>query len=913
MRHKRLLTGMVAAFLAVGLAGLAVSFQGAKPGGLFHGFGDPYPRIVRQVFYYVQKKYVDPERAEPRKLLQGAFEALENQYPEVLIELSADGGTATVQVDEERKTFDLTGVTNLTKVADVLNTVLRFVSARLGDEVERQDVYYFALNGALSKLDPHSSVFSPKHFKEFMIGTRGTFGGIGFVFGIRDGEMTIITPIEGTPADRAGLRSGDKILYIDGEPTINMPVDVAANKMRGEPGTQVTLTIYREGWTEPKAITFTREIIHVDSVESYVLAGDDGPPVVYARVKNFQKDTVEELRKAISEAEKEHPDLAGIVLDLRNNPGGLLEQAIAVSDGFLDEGTIVSTRGPERDANSRAVAKNERPISTRPLVLLVNQGSASASEIVSGALKAARALLIGQKTFGKGSVQKLYPLTDGGALKLTVAQYLTPGDVSIQSIGIQPDIAAYPARIREGRVRLGPPPSHVAEAELENAFRSWGNARDQKPGVELQYLEPERDENDDRSFAELSREEKLERIREDFHVKLARRILGRTRGSSRKALLEAADTVVAQVRAEEDEKIRRALEALGVDWSPGPSVAEPVLRVARGPEVTVRPGDTAEITFTVENRGNTPVFRVWGRTKSDNPLLRNLDFPFGRIDPGERRSWTARVEVPKSVPERWDTVTLKLRSEGTQEAGTGVLAVRVLPVPRPEFAYAYRMKDENPADPARSGDGRIEEGERVRLDLRVWNRGKGDAGPVEVNIRGEEKEQLYLEKARYRFDALPAGAEVEAPMEFRVVKADESGEIRVGVTVTDRDHGAFFSDELSFRSGQPYPASERRAPPEFEGPDLPLHTDAPRLAIEFVARDDGRVKDVYAYRGNKKVLYRRNRRGGPELKVRLEIELEEGSNRIVVVARDDNGTLSSKTLFVYRTRPGDPGTLTLKE
>ncbi len=913
MRHNRLLTGVVAALLVLGTAGLAVSFPGSKPGGLFHGFGDPYPRIVRQVFYYVQKKYVDPERADPRRLLQGAFEALENQYPEVLVELSADGGTATVQVDEEVKTFDLTGVTSLTKAADVLNTVLRFVSARLGDEVDRQDVYYFALNGALSKLDPHSSVFSPKHFKEFMIGTRGTFGGIGFVFGIRDGEMTIITPIEGTPADRAGLRSGDKILYIDGEPTINMPVDVAANKMRGEPGTQVTLTIYREGWTEPKAITFTREIIHVDSVESYVLAGDDGPPVVYARVKNFQKDTVKELRKAISDAEKKHPDLAGIVLDLRNNPGGLLEQAIAVSDGFLDEGTIVSTRGPERDANSRAVAKNDRPISTRPLVLLVNQGSASASEIVSGALKASRALLIGQKTFGKGSVQKLYPLTDGGALKLTVAQYLTPGDVSIQSIGIQPDIAVYPVRIRKGRVRLGPPPSHVAEAELENAFRSWGNARDQKPRAEVQYLEPERDEDDDRSFAELSREEKLERIKGDFHVKLARRILGRTRGSSREALLGAADTVVPQVRAEEDEKIRRALEALGVDWSSGPAVAAPAFRVIRGPEVALQPGDAAEITFTVENRGNTPVFRVWGRTESDNPLLRNLDFPFGRIDPGERRSWTARVEVPKSMPARWDTVTLKLRCKGANEAGSGMLAARVLPVPRPEFAYAYRMQDENPADPARSGDGRLEEGERVRLDLRIWNRGNGDAGPVEVNIRGEEKEQLYLEKARYRFDALPAGAEVEAPMAFRVVRADESGEIRVGVTVTDRDHGTFFSDELSFQSGRPYPASERRAPPEFEGPDLPLHTDAPRVAIEFVVRDDRRIKDVYAYRGNKKILYRRNRGGGPDLKVRLEAELEEGSNRIVLVARDDNGTLSSKTLFVYRTRPGDPGTLSLKE
>lgn len=438
--HRKRIPLVIAIALLLGAATLAASFTGSGKKKLFHSFGDPYPRIVHQVFYYVQKRYVEPDRVAPRDLLEGALEALEDRYPEVLTDLSPDGKAVTVRVDEAAKTFDLGRVTGFNRAADLLNTVLRFVNGRLGDEVEEKDVYYVALNGALEKLDPHSSVFSPRHFKEFMIGTRGTFGGIGFVFGIRDGEMTIITPIEGTPADRAGLRSGDKILYIDGEPTINMPVDVAANKMRGEPGTQVTLTIQREGWSEPRAITFTREIIHVDSVESYVLSGDGQAPVLYARVKNFQKNTTRELRRAVAEARKAHPDLAGIVLDLRNNPGGLLESAVRVASAFLKRGLVlyeVDGQGRRRDWPVQRV-----PVRTDlPMVVLVNGFTASGAEVVAGALQDhGRAVLVGEPTFGKGSVNLMRPLSNGGALFFTYAYWYTPSGRLLQFQGLEPDV-----------------------------------------------------------------------------------------------------------------------------------------------------------------------------------------------------------------------------------------------------------------------------------------------------------------------------------------------------------------------------------------------------------------------------------------------------------------------------------------
>jgi carboxyl-terminal processing protease len=572
----------------------------------------------------------------------------------------------------------------------------------------------------------------------------------------------------------------------------------------------------------------------------------------------------------------------------------------------LDEGTIVATRGSEASSNTREEAKKDQPISRKPLVVLVNRGSASASEIVSGALKADRALLIGQKTFGKGSVQKLYRLVDGGALKLTVAQYLTPGDVSIQSIGIQPDIAAYPVTVEEGRVRLGPPPEHVAEADLKNAFKEWGNAAE-APTTVIDYLGPKRDGEEDRSFAELSRKEKLARISSDFDVRFARQLLGRVQLSDppryREALLGAARDVIEEARREEDGRISKELAGPGVNWSVGQQGSgESKLQALMPREIRLEAGTTARVTLAAKNTGTASAFRVWGRTESENPLLKNLDFPFGKLGPGEEKSWTAEVEVPKSVLDRWDTVTLNLRSSDATEAGSGTGGARTVGMERPEFDYSYEMTDENPTDPARSGDGVLEDGERVRLVIQVHNRGEAPSEAVEVNIRGDAKEELYLEAARHKFDSLTAGQEAEAPMSFRVIKADEDGNVSIGVSVSDREHASFFSDNLRFPVGERYPASQARVPPVFNLVAAPpLRTNAERLTLEIRATDDDVVRDFYAYLGDKKILYERNREEAATFHVRLAVPLEEGSNRLTLAARDQNEIQSTRTFFVYRT------------
>ncbi|MBI5444695.1 MAG: PDZ domain-containing protein [Deltaproteobacteria bacterium] len=875
---------------------------------IFHG-ADPYAKLTGQVFQNVEKRYVDPSRAVPKNLLKGAFKALEAQNPQVLINIDETRNEAVVRVDDSEKRFDLAPAGRMAGAGEVLNGILSYVAARIpeeADEVDKQDVYYAGINGALSALDPHSNALSPKVFKAFMASTRGSFGGIGFVFGLRDGDVAVIAPIEGTPASRAGLRTGDKILSIDGEPTMNMPVDTAMWKMRGDPGTQVSLLIARDGWSEPRAFTFTREMIHVESVESYVLNGDDGAPVVYVKVSQFQKETAEDVRKAVRDAEAKHRNLAGIILDVRNDPGGLLDEAVALADGLMDHGTIVHVRGPEDEMRHTANG-NSPGISKKPVILLVNQGSASASEIVAGALKSFRGLLIGQKTFGKGSVQKVTGLADGGALKLTVAQYLTPGDVSIQSIGVQPDVLTAPVQTVKGQLRLGQAPPHFAESELENAFKDWGNASE-KPWREIQYLGPEVGKEEEKPYAELTRPEKIARIRSEFEVRLARRILTRVEpgdpSRTRERLFKVAEPVLEELRSEEDAKIARLLGEKGVDWTDGRSDPKPRLSVRFPRDARVEAGTPAELTLTVKNEGSQPVYRVWGRTTSDNPLLKNLDLPFGRIDPGKERSWTVKIEVPKAAADRWDSVTVPLKSGWNHEVGTGQGGVRQVAGPAPRFAYSYEVREENTGEKARANNGALEEGDRVELSLTVRNRGTVPVAPLEVNIRGGEGEQLNLEAGRRKIESLGPGEKKEVPMSFRLVKAEKGRRATVLMTISSKDHGLLLSDSLKLPVGRRLEGKEvrdTRTPPDLEFAKAPpLRTGSARVSLELKALDEEGVKDVYAYVGENKIQYVRNRGRSGSLAVHLDVPLEPGSNRLLVYARDSKNLVTAKTFHIFR-------------
>ncbi|MDF9391197.1 S41 family peptidase [Methylococcus capsulatus] len=293
-----------------------------------------------------------------------------------------------------------------------------------------------AIRGMLSGLDPHSTYLDQEQYNELKVGTTGQFGGLGIEVGMENGFVKVIAPIDDTPAFHAGIKAGDLIIRLDDKPVKGMSLNDAVKMMRGEPGSPIVLTVVREGVEQPLKITIVRDIIKIKSVKSRILEDGYG----YLRITSFQSKTGDNVIEAIDEMKKKGP-LKGLVLDLRNNPGGVLNAAVAVSDAFLESGLIVYTDGRVEDAKMRFSATPNDVIGGAPIVVLINGGSASASEIVAGALQDhKRAVIMGEKTFGKGSVQTILPTSNGGAVKLTTARYYTPSGRSIQAEGITPDV-----------------------------------------------------------------------------------------------------------------------------------------------------------------------------------------------------------------------------------------------------------------------------------------------------------------------------------------------------------------------------------------------------------------------------------------------------------------------------------------
>jgi len=381
-------------------------------------------------------------------------------------------GVVSSQIVNAQGTYE-----DLRSFVDVLNVIKK----NYVDEVKTKDLVSGAIKGMLSSLDPHSGYMSPEAFKEFQVETKGEFGGLGIQISMKDSILTVIAPIEDTPAYKAGIKAGDKILKIDGESTKNMSIQDAVSKMRGPKGKPVTLNIFREGWTEPKDIPIVRDIIKIKSVKSKMLKDDIG----YIKLTQFQEMTSDDLTKALKDLKEK--GMKSIILDLRNDPGGLLNSAVDVAGQFLPpKKLVVYIKGRTGDKIEYFTEGDDPTYTDLPMVVLVNQGSASASEIVAGALKDwNRAVIVGVQTFGKGSVQTLIPLSDGAGLRLTTAKYYTPSGVSIQNVGITPDIVV------KLEAKDGKGISVIREKDLEGHLQNEKNiqAPDDEDKVPLEVQE----------------------------------------------------------------------------------------------------------------------------------------------------------------------------------------------------------------------------------------------------------------------------------------------------------------------------------------------------------------------------------------------------------------------------------------
>jgi len=783
-------------------------------------------RVLDWTLWNVSKYYVEPQRIDPAAMNLAGIEALEGQIAEVLVQ-PIDGGRIRVKVGTESREF-AADVRALWSVGPHIREVFHFIASHTNlDQEEMKQAEYAVVEAVLATLDPHTNLLRPSAFQEMRTSTSGHFGGLGIEVGTRDGKITVIRVLDGNPASKVGLKAGDRIVRIEDESTVTMTLSEAVKLMRGAAGTNVVLYIRRDGADKPKRFEITRDIIKLDSVVGDLLPGidKDGNPAKVGLVqipRNFAQTTGRELREKLTEFEKE--GVSGLVLDMRDNPGGLLTAAVEVANAFVDSGTIVSTVGASSTANIDRADSRYNFLDV-PVVVLVDQGSASATEIVAGALRnLGRAVILGRRTFGKGSVQVLHDRrvdSEELALKLTIAQYLTPGDISIQSVGVSPDLEtqpvfigkeyqAYYARKRFNRVREESLASHLMHDTAKTQKITAGP---------LYYLQRG-------SVADGSAEgpvkkrlnelkgadERAAMLLEDPEIRMARDLTLWAPSSRRDEILQHLPEFVDQQVKIEDARISTSLASKAIDWSVGqsPSTGSSAqLRVTLATDKEnnmIRGGESGLVTVEITNTGDAPAYRVRAMSASDYNYFDERELLFGRIEPGETTSKTLKLSVSEHELSRTDRIDFHFTEEHGapfNDAGKSSIDVSADGIPRPQFAYGYQILDDSSlgGEVSGNGDGMLQVGERVRMKVWVENTGEGKALDSWVHLRNLSADAIFLHEGRQKIGELEIGKTGEAELEFEVKKAGSEQGIQLQITVSDNKIGEFVSEKLSFPVG----------------------------------------------------------------------------------------------------------------
>ena len=761
---------------------------------------DPYDltelKVLNRALFEVKDHYVEPERINYQRMFLAGLNAIQRTVAPVIVHYQEGQEELEVQVHDQRDSFAV-GVDSPWSLARRFREVFGFLQENLaGEDIDLRDIEYSAVNGMLRSLDPHTILLTPDIFEEMQMSTRGEFGGLGIVISIRDGNLTVIRPMPDTPATRAGLQRDDRIVKINDESTLNMPLTEAVDRLRGPPGSRVDVWVRRRqgngNWANPRRVELTRAVIHIKSVDHRML----GDGIGYVSINNFQGNTHEDLQSALADLRRQ--DMKGLVLDLRDNPGGLLEQAVRIADTFLSSGTIVRTSSPDPRQRDEKFARAEGTEPDYPMVVLINGSSASASEIVAGALKNHdRALTIGQRSFGKGSVQVLQNFQDGSALKLTVAQYLTPGDVSIQGVGVVPDIAIDPMTVDSEDMDLDiDPESYLREADLASHLTNQRVREAARPSVVLRYY--------------LNREMR-QRLREadprdteneeedEFLTRFAKRLLSRASRQGRPQMLEDAAPVIAEASEREMSRAIADLRRLGVDWSEGTDAGASTVSV----EVDTTPsgarataGSNLGLKVKVTNTGENPLYRLRAVTDSDYRLFDDRELVFGRLNPGQSKEWTTTLGVceadenerrecrlPRDVPDRADGIRVVFQEAHGHAPEPVEIRTTIDALPRPQFAYSVHIAD----DLQGNGDGQLQRGEKASLYLRVKNVGEGKSFETHANMRNLAGRGVLLHDGRFRIDDMAPGEERLVRFSFEVMSDFERDEAKLELSVIDAD------------------------------------------------------------------------------------------------------------------------------
>ncbi len=887
--------------------------------------------LLERCFYYVEQRYVEKERLDPEAMFDGALDLVERRVNEVMFLREPRGRRLQVSVGSYTTVLLLDPIDDFSALTGELRRVAQVLDAHLSEDVEKPEVEYALINGALSVLDPHSVLLPPAAAREMEVDNQGEFGGLGIEIINRDGRLIVKSAMDGSPAHAVGLMAGDHVIRIEDESTINMDLNDAVTRLRGEVGTPVHLLVERKGLSKPRLFTIVRDTIRVNPVEGQLLEGDIG----YIRIKNFNRQVSSDLDEKLSLFRREATGgLRGLVLDLRGNPGGYLNQAYEVSNRFLSDGVIVSTveGGNRRRDEQRATRPGTEP--DYPIAVLVNGNSASASEIVAGALRnQERAIIIGERTFGKGSVQHLYGNPDDSSLKLTVAKYLTPGDHSIQSVGIPPDILLQPVLARakgdapdsRGQISMFGREWIDREASLD---RHLENEPEPEAGAvfSLRYLRTDGagDEGDD--------------PRRDWEVGFAREVLLAASSASRRHPGRRLP-VVARHQQREEERVERALAALALNWSSDKSSqALPALdvRLDLGEDGVLVAGQSEVVALEVTNRGDQPVLRLSAVTDSDNPWLNHREFFFGRVDPGQTARFEQVVQLHDGYHSEVASVDVRLRGQDGAELFRAREFVETVGHALPALAYTLQVFDDGSGTSRGDGDGIPEVGERIDIEISVVNVGAGATrggfarlknrsgrgldlvtGSLSLGTeQSESGEACETGSAGCRRELAPGETSVgRVSFELRDPPTDDRGwELEVMVGDNERfdyatvQQGGFYDyfqlDETLWLSAEaPLEPRQRRPPSVVVTRASPLRSDAPDAVVSGLVTDDRGIRDVMVFHGEEKIFYRGGNADTTSIPFSADPVLEAGPNMIYVLARDYEGLSATWSASTWYAEP----------
>ena len=918
----------------------------------FPGYDLTKLELVEPTLYHVDESYVDPSRIDWEHMYVAALDAIERRVPVALFTREPGDGMVSVEIGEFRTVLEVDPIDSRPELQDQLRRIATLLSEHLDEDDipfetpgrERApgdafaQVEYALINGMLSTLDPHSVLLPPDDAREMDVENQGEFGGLGITIEVNpeDGRLMISCPMAKSPADRAGLEAEDHILRIDGESTINLSLEEAVTRLRGPVGAAVELEIRRKDVPEPLAISVRRELIPIHPVDAALLDGNIGYVVIEGFHEQVERDLHDKLAKLNREAGGE---IEGLVLDLRGNPGGFLNQAVKVADTFLESGDIVSTVDRDgRRADHEEARRTSEPL--YPIVVLVDANSASASEIVAGALRYnERAVILGERSFGKGSVQNLHPFYDDSKLKLTISKYLTAGDRSLQAVGIPADIELQRALVpppdqKDELVRLFWRERLRREADLDHSLERV-TLRIDDPAYKIRYLQHER---------EKTCADHLD-VSEDPEVELARDILKAAPGWRRSDVLIAAAPVVAQKQRLGNDEIIRAFSVRGIDWQAG--AAAPRSGDLQGPglplDVTLDlgtegrlvAGEEQVVSLVVKNVTDKPLYRVAAMV-TENELLEGREFFFGYVAPGATRRYEHRVRVPEGWPTERTPLVVDLRDGGDGTIGTFTSELPISSRPLPAFAWHWTFDDGVAGD----GDGILDVGETVDVALEVENVGQGASSELFARLRNRSRAAIDLVSGTLMpgtaIDATGLACPVTDPerlpvgcapslrpgekwvgnFQFEVRGAPPEGHpLEVELTLGDASaydqasvlRAGFYEwfgerEVISLVPGAALPTSEVRRPPTIEVTRAPeSRVDSGRATLSGVVTDDLGLKHVMVYNGDDKVFFEG---AGATSALRTlpftaDVTLEPGTNVITILATDSQGFVASRSVVTF--------------